>query len=72
MDKEKEEIIAEINALQEELKKLNVKSQTFVELIGHLRARTESVEHRKTEIHKEIQRIKVKVDAWTSARKKNQ
>ena len=72
MDREKEEILASIEALQKELIKLNVKSQTFSEMIGYLRSRTDSVERKKAEIHKKIQKVTARVEGWTSARKNKQ
>ena len=69
MDEEKKKILAEIEAKQAELNRLNIKEQTFVEMISHLRSRVNRVETRKREIHDEISDIRAKVRAWEQARK---
>ena len=64
---DKESIIAKIDALIKELERLNVKQQTFIETIAHLRSRVERCECRKREIHNQIGDIKLKVRAWEAA-----
>lgn len=52
-----------------EIERLNMKIQTFTEVIAHLRSRVDRAETRKREIRYEISDIKAKVEAWQKARK---
>ncbi len=69
MDEEKEAILKEIEAKTKELERLNMKIQTFTEVIAHLRSRVDRAETRKRKIRYEISDIRAKVEAWQKARK---
>ena len=69
MDEEKEQILKEIEAKTEEIKRLNMRMQIFTEIISHLRSRVSRAETRKREIHNEIIDIKARVMAWEKANK---
>ena len=60
---QKQELIARVNKLSKELPTLDLKIQTFTEVIAHLRARVLKAERRKREIHFEINDIKELVRA---------
>lgn len=60
---DREQIKTKINALSNELQRLDIKEQAFTETIAHLRARVLKVERRKKEIHFEINDIKEMVRA---------
>ena len=64
MDEEKEQILKEIEAKTEEIKRLNMKIQIFTEVISHLRSRVAIAETRKREIRNEIIDLKDRVNAW--------
>ncbi len=64
MDEEKEQILKEIEAKTEEIKRLNMKIQIFTEVISHLRSRVANAETRKREIRNEIIDLKDRVNAW--------
>lgn len=71
MDDEGRILMERIDSLQEELKRLNIKQQSYVEMISHLRARVGAVERRKREIHYEVLDINDKVRAWEQVKLKN-
>lgn len=59
----RQELIARVNKLSKELPTLDLKIQTFTEVIAHLRARVLKAERRKREIHFEINDLKEEVRA---------
>ena len=60
---QRQELIAKVNKLSKELPTLDLKIQTFTEVIAHLRARVLKAERRKREIHFEINDLKELVRA---------
>lgn len=60
---QRQELIAKVNKLSKELPTLDLKIQTFTEVIAHLRARVLKAERRKREIHFEINDLKEEVRA---------
>lgn len=60
---QRQELIARVNKLSKELPSLDLKIQTFTEVIAHLRARVLKAERRKREIHFEINDLKEEVRA---------
>lgn len=60
---QRQELIAKVNKLSKELPALDLKIQTFTEVIAHLRARVLKAERRKREIHFEINDLKELVRA---------
>ena len=69
MDEERQQILKEIEAKMKDIERLNMKIQTFTEVISHLRSRVGKAETRKREIHNEIIDIKARVMAWKKANK---
>lgn len=64
MNEEKTRIIAEIEAKQAELNRLNIREGCFTDQITHLNKCVSKIQKRKQEIHNEIEAIKQKVLAW--------
>lgn len=60
---QRQELIAKVNKLSKELPTLDLKIQTFTEVIAHLRARVLKAERRKREIHFLINDLKEEVRA---------
>ena len=70
MDEEKEQILKEIEAKTEEIKRLIMRMQIFTEIISHLRSRVSRAETRKREIHNEILDLRDRVIAWEQTKMK--
>ena len=64
MNEEKTKIIAEIEAKQAELNRLNIREGCFADQITHLNKCVSKIQKRKQEIHDEIEGIRQKVLAW--------
>ena len=58
---ERDQIKHKINSFSKELERLDLKIQTFTEVIAHLRSRVLKAERRKREIHFEINDLKEEV-----------
>lgn len=71
MDEEKEQILKEIEAKTEEIRRLNMRTQIFTEVISHLRSRISKAETRKREIHNEILDLRGRVIAWMQTKRKD-
>lgn len=60
---ERDQIKHKVNSLSKELQRLDLKIQTFTEVIAHLRSRVLKADRRKREIHFEINDLKELVRA---------
>lgn len=64
MNEEKTKIIAEIEAKQAELNRLNIRKGIYTDIITHHQKTLQRIEKRMAEIHSEIEGIRQKVLAW--------